>query len=202
LKFQKIITYVFHPVLFSTIGAVLFFIIQPKYIPKELEYTILSVIFISTYIIPVFFLFILKIKNSIESYHLESINERKFPIVFFFILNFLLGLRLLEFKMISLLAISFIATAIALLFIFLLFYSKIKTSLHTLAIGGLAGFLMAVSYHYQIRILILIASVVLLFGIVAVSRLKLKAHTQTEVFLGFIIGVLTQIGTYYFFYKI
>ncbi|MCF6351178.1 MAG: hypothetical protein L3J23_09175 [Flavobacteriaceae bacterium] len=201
MKFQKIITYVFHPVLFSTIGAVLFFIIQPKYVPKELEYTILSVIFISTYIIPVFFLFILKQKNTIESYHLESINERKFPIIFFVILNLLLGLRLLEFKIISLLAISFIATAIALFFIFLLFYAKIKTSLHTLAIGGITGFLMFLSYHYQIRILILIASIILLFGMVAISRLKLKAHTQIEVFLGFIIGLLTQIFTYYFWFN-
>lgn len=200
MKFQKIISYIFHPVLFSTIGAVLFFIIQPKYLPKELEYNILSVIFLSTYVIPVFFLFILKKKNSIDSYHLETINERKFPIIFFIILNLLLGLRLLEIKMITLLAISFIATTIALIFVFALFFAKIKTSLHTLAIGGLTGFLMFLSYHYQIRLLVLIASMILLFGFVAISRLRLKAHSQKELFFGFIIGILTQITTYYFWH--
>jgi len=188
--------------LFSTIGAVLFFIIQPKYIPRELEYSIISVVFLSTYIIPVLFLFILKRKKTIESYHLETINERKFPILFFFILNLLLGLRLLEFNIVEILALSFIATAVALIFVFILFYSKIKTSLHTLAIGGLIGFLMFLSYHYQIRILVLIASLFLLFGIVSIARLKLKAHTQKEVFLGFIIGIVSQLMTYYIYYRI
>lgn len=202
LKFQKIISYVFHPVLFPTVGTILFFINQPRSIPDELKYNVFYVVFLSTYVIPVFFLFILKKKNSIESYHLETIKERKYPILFFFILNLLLGLRLLNFNItsIELLAISFISIASALLFIFMLFYLKIKTSLHTLAIGGLLGFLISLSYHYHIRMLFQIATLFLLFGIVSISRLKLKAHNQLELFLGFIIGVASHLITYYVYY--
>lgn len=202
LKFQKIISYVFHPVLFPTVGTILFFINQPRSIPDDLKYNVFYVVFLSTYVIPVFFLFILKKKNSIDSYHLETIKERKYPMLFFFILNLLLGLRLLDFNItsIELLAISFISIASALLFIFILFYLKIKTSLHTLAIGGLLGFLISLSYHYQIRMLFQIATLFLLFGIVSFSRLKLKAHNQIELFLGFIIGVISHLITYYVYY--
>lgn len=204
MNFQKIISYIFHPVLFPTVGTILFFINQPKYIPKELKYNVFYVVFLSTYVIPVFFLFILKKKNSIDSYHLKTIKERKYPILFFFILNLLLGLRLLDFNIssITLLAISFIAIAVALILIFMLFYLKIKTSLHTLAIGGLLGFLISLSYHYQIRMLVQISVLFLLFGIVSLSRLKLKSHNQVEVFLGFVIGVFSHLIAYFVYYHL
>jgi membrane-associated phospholipid phosphatase len=145
----------------------------------------------------VFFLLLLKRKKTIESLHLKTIEERKFPILFFIILNLLLGIRLLEFKLINLLAITFIATAISLVIVFVLLYSKLKTSLHTLAIGGLVGFVIIVSIHFKIRLLLLISSMFLLFGVVSYSRIKLKAHTQVEIFLGFIIALIVQLVTYY-----
>jgi hypothetical protein len=187
--------------LFSTIGAILYFIIQPKFVPKELQYNIIAVVFISTYIIPILFLFILKRRNSIDSFHLKTINERKFPVLFYIILNLLLGVRLLEFVMVELLSLSFIATSLALIFVFILFFYKIKTSLHTLAIGGFIGFLIGMSYHYQIRILILIAFIFLLFGVVANARLKLKAHNQKEIYIGLFLGIVTQLMVYYIYYK-
>ena len=184
--------------LFSTIGALLFFTIQPKYLPKAFEYKILTVIFLSTYVIPVLFLFILKKKKSIESFHLKTIDERKFPILFFLIITLLLGIRLLQLKIVALLAYSFIAGAFALAIIYILLFKKIKTSLHTVSIGGLTGLVLLLSYHYKIRLIILLISCFLLFGIIATARLKLKAHNFTEVLLGFIIGITTQLITYYY----
>lgn len=198
MKSAKIISYLFHPVLFSTISTFLFFIIQPSYLPKPFKHKILSVIFLSTYIIPIIFLFILKRRKSIDSFHLKSIEERKFPTLFFLTITLLLGIRLLELSVIDILAYSFIGVAGALTITFLLLFSKIKTSLHTLAIGGLTGFIMVISYHYKIRLLLLISIGVLLFGIVATARLKLKAHTNTEVLLGFFIGLILQLCSYYF----
>jgi membrane-associated phospholipid phosphatase len=183
-------------VLFSTIGAILFFIIQPKYIPSQLAYNIIAVVFLSTYLIPVLFLFVLVKKKSVESFHLNTIKERKFPILFFIILTVILGFRLSNLKIVDLLAYSFIASTLALVIVYLLFFTKLKTSLHTLGIGGLTGFLMVLSYHYEIKLLPLIALFFILFGIISFSRLKLKAHTQTEIYLGFIIGILSQIITY------
>jgi len=197
LNFEKIISYLFHPVLFSTIGALLFFTLQPTYLPKEFEYKILIVIFLSTYVIPILFLFILKKRNSIESYHLKTTEERKFPILFFLTITFLLGMRLLELNAIDLLAYSFIAGSLSLLITYILLFIKFKTSLHTLSIGSLIGFVIIISIHYKIKLLLLITIGVLLFGIIGTARLKLKAHTVNEVLLGFVIGIITQILIYF-----
>lgn len=132
---SKIISYLFHPVLFPTIGSFLFFMIQPKYIPKDLEYNILLVVFLSTYIIPILFLLILKRKNNIESFHLKTIKERKFPILFFIILNALLGLRLLEFDIVFLLALCFISTAFTLIIVYFCFILKLKLVFIHLQLG-------------------------------------------------------------------
>ncbi len=197
MKVEKIISYLFHPVLFSTISALLYFIIQPKYLPKSFVYKILLVIFISTYVIPILFLFILKQRKTIEDFHLKTIKERKIPILFFTMISLLLAYRLLEVNVVNLLAYSFFGAALGMLVVYALFYLKLKTSLHTLAIGGLTGFIMVLSFHYKIGLLFLIAFLFLLFGWVAYSRLKLRAHNIKEVYFGFIIGIGTQFIVYY-----
>ena len=198
MKIERIISYLFHPVLFSTISALLFFIIQPQYLPRPFVYKILLVIFISTYVVPILFLFILKQRNTIEDFHLKTIKERKIPLFFFTMISLLLAYRLFEIKIVNLLAYSFFGAAIGMLLVFVLFFLKIKTSLHTLAIGSLTGFIMILSFHYKIGLLFLISFLILLFGLVAYARLKLKAHHPIEVYIGFFIGIISQITTYYF----
>ncbi len=170
----------------------LFFIIQPSYFPKDFEYKILFVVFISTYIIPILFLFILKRKKAIASFHLSTIEERKLPVLFFLVITILLGYRLQELHVINLLAHFFLLGSVSLLIVYFLLYINLKVSLHTLAIGGLLGFVLVMSYEYKMNLLLLIIGVVLLFGLIAAARLKLKAHTALEVYLGFILGVLIQ----------
>ncbi len=198
MKLEKVISYLFHPVLFSTISALLFFMIQPAFFPKAFEYKILFVIFISTYIIPILFLFILKKRETIDDFHLKTIKERKIPLVFFITITLLLAYRLAEIKVVNLLAYSFFGAAFSLFLVFVLFVVKLKTSLHTLAIGGMIGFVIVISIHYKIGLLLLISFLFLLFGIIAYARLKLKAHTNKEIYLGLIIGVMTQLLSYYF----
>ena len=197
MKLEKIISYLFHPVLFSTISALLFFIIHPKYLPKSFVYKILLVIFISTYVIPILFLFILKQRKTIDDFHLKTIKERKLPILFFTTISLLLAYRLLEVKIINLLAYSFFGAALGMFIVYILFYTKLKTSLHTLAIGSLLGFIMLLSFHYKIGLLFLIGFLFLLFGLVAYSRLKLKAHNNLEIYMGLIVGVASQFIAYY-----
>ena len=197
MKFEKIISYLFHPVLFSTISTLLYFILIPNYLPSAFKYKILLVVFISTYVIPILFLFILKKRKTIDDFHLKTIKERKLPIAFFATITLLLSYRLLETNAVNILAFSFLGVFLALISVLLFFTAKIKSSLHTLSIGGLIGFVVVISYHYKIQILIIIATLIIIFGIIAYARLKLKAHNNKEIYLGFIIGIITQALVYY-----
>lgn len=190
--FYKFISYVLHPLLFSFLGSFLYLYLSPKHILKQQEYIILLVVFISTYIVPILLLALLKRVNMISDYHLRNIDERKFPILFFIMLSFLLGRAMVSTKIADLLAFSFFGVAFALSFTYLLFNIKIKTSLHTLGIGGLIGFVMVMSYEYQLNFNSLLAALFIIAGLIAVSRLALNAHRPKEVYIGFVLGVISQ----------
>ena len=197
MKFYKFISHILHPILVPIVCTLLYFIIIPNHIPREFAYWVLGIVFVTTYIIPILLLYFLKKVKLIENYHLSNIEERKFPILFFTTLTLVLGIRLLQFNVVDLLAFSFFGCALALSIVFVLLFIKIKTSLHTLGISGLIGFIIMISYEYKLNLLVLLILLFLLFGVIATSRLKLQAHKMSEVLLGFFIGLLSQLIIYF-----
>lgn len=199
MLFYRAISYIFHPILFSTIASFLYFIIIPRHIPDENERIVLAIVFVTTYIIPVLLVFFLKRFALIEDYHLKTIGERKFPVLFMALLFFLLGKLLLDPGFVDLLAYSFFGCGIGLILVYILFPLQIKASLHTLSIAGLIAFACIMSYQYELNLLALIILLFILFGIIAVSRLKLDAHKNLEVYIGFLIGFISQLTAYRIF---
>jgi hypothetical protein len=197
MQFYKVISYIFHPIIFSIVATLLYFILLPSHITKQSEHSILIIVFLSTYIVPLLLLFSMKRFKMIESYHLESIAERKFPVLFMLVLFVFLGRILLLTQAVNLLAYSFFACALGLLFVYVLFFMNIKTSLHTLGVAGLIGFICVISYNYKLNLLLPIMGLFLLFGVVAIARLKLDAHKSKEIYIGFLIGFLSQPFSYY-----
>lgn len=202
MKFSKFISIFFHPINFPIIGALIYFLFRPKYIFKPQEYTILSVILIGTYVFPILFLIVLKRYKMIHSYHMVSMEERKFPTLLFTAISVIIGNWLLKTNIVDLLSVLFFGYSLAFVISYLFLFFKLKISLHTAAIGGLIGFLIYYSYYYQINLIILIASFFILSGFIASSRLRLKAHTVREVFLGFFIGLISQLILFLIYYII
>lgn len=202
MLFYKLISYLFHPLLFSFLGSFLYLYLSPKHILKEQEYIILFIVFISTYIIPILLLAFLKRVNMISDYHLRNIDERKFPVLFFIMLSFLLGRAMVSTEIADLLAFSFFGVAFALSFTYLLFNIKIKTSLHTLGIGGIIGFVMVMSYEYRLNFNSLLAGLFIIAGLIGVSRLALNAHRPKEIYIGFLLGLISQVISFQIYQNI
>lgn len=199
--FFKLISHLFHPLLFSFIGSFLYLVLTPKHIIKKQEYIILIIIFMSTYVLPVFVLALLKRMNMIKSYKLDTIEERKFPIIFFIILSFMVGNLLINIQIVDLLAYSFYGIAVSLILTYILFSAKIKTSLHMIGIGGILSFIIIMSFEYKLNYNLIIAILFLLSGLIAVSRLALKAHKPKEVYIGFLVGMVSQLISYQFYHN-
>ncbi len=89
---------------------------------------------------------------------------------------------------------SLISTVVA-LFLIILGY---KASLHMVGMSALTIFAIGISIHSQVRLVEVISLLTLCTGIVATSRLEMKAHDYTELTLGFLTGILPQIGLWYF----
>jgi len=196
MKSSKIISTIFHPINFPITGAILYFLLLPKYIYIEQERLLLSVTFIGTYLFPLLLIFLLKQFKMINSYHMETIEERKFPMLLFISITFIIGHWLYKSTAVDLLSLFYFGYGIGLIMAYCLLYLNIKVSLHTAAISGLVGFMAYFSFYYKINLLVILAVLSLLTGLVATSRLYLQAHKFSEVFLGFILGLTTQFLVY------
>ena len=199
MKFAKFISYFFHPINFSIIGAMLYFLFIPKYIYKPLEHTILIVLFLGTYLFPILLIFLMRRFGLIHGYHMATIEERKFPTLLFISISLFMGYWLYKTTVVNLLALFYFGYGVCLIASYILLYLNQKISLHTAAIGGLIGFLIYYSYQFEINLIVLFIILFVLSGIIASARLKLNAHILSEVFWGFFLGILSQLIVYGFY---
>jgi hypothetical protein len=187
-----------HPIVIPTIGITLYFILIQNSFSKSQQFAVLGLIFITTYIVPLLILILFRRFKLIKSFKSESIRERKVPVAMMIVLFYLLGNTLFGIENLRDLGMLFYATSLGLVFIYILFAFKIKTSIHLISLGITIGFFYVLSFMYQKILTAVLICGFLLSGILASARLHLKAHTQKEVYLGFILGFLSPSIVFYF----
>ncbi|AUC21924.1 hypothetical protein BTO15_07345 [Polaribacter sejongensis] len=198
MKFYKFISVMLHPIVIPTIGITLYFILIQNSFSKNQKFAVLGLIFVTTYIVPLLILILFRRFKLIKSFKAESIKERKVPVAMMIVLFYLLGNTLYGIANLRDLGMLFYATSLGLVFIYILFAFKIKTSIHLISIGITIGFFYVLSFMYQQNVTAVLICGLLLSGILASARLHLKAHTHKEVYLGFILGFLSPSIVFYF----
>ncbi len=196
MKFYKTVSYLFHPILFPIIGTILYFIFLPRHISSGSERSLILTVFITTYLLPMLFVYLLKKMEMIGSYDMETTEERKFPLLFLTIISYLLGIMLYRTHIVEELSVFYFGMTLTLLISYFLLYIHFKISLHAIGIGGLIGFLGVLSFSYELNLIIILSLFFIIAGVIMTSRLKLKAHEGKEVYLGFIAGLIIQIIAY------
>lgn len=192
MYWHKFISTILHPIVMPTAGILLYFILSPLNISEKQQYAALSIVFICTYIVPLLLLGFLKTTGYIKTHQVKTIKERKAPVFFMILLFILLGKMFFNTFLSRDIGFLFYGTALALIFVYFIFFFKIKTSLHMLSIGGFIGFFLIFQQSYNYAILPIIIVLILLAGLLGASRLYLKAHTSLEVYLGFFVGLISQ----------
>jgi len=195
----KIISYLFHPFIMPTAG--LYLVLHSETylstINSDGKFFLLSVIFVSTCLLPVLSLPFFYYKKMIKNFQLDNRTERIIPAVVSLIF-YMLGYYLLKNLQISSILIAYISAVVALVSIALLITIWWKISLHTLAIGGLAGTFIAISVRLDVNMQHLIMLFVILFGVVSAARIKLKSHNILQTNAGFVIGTVVVFLFIYF----
>lgn len=197
MRWQKIISTILHPIVIPTIGILLYFILTPINLSNRQQYTILAVVFVTTYVIPLLLLIILKSIGYIKSFQVHGIKERKIPIFFMMILLFTLGKFFFNTTIIKDLSYLFFGVVLGLGIVYILFITKTKTSLHVLSMGAATGYFLLFQQIHGVFVLPLVILFIVLSGLLASARLYLKAHTHKEVYLGFFIGLISPFLAYY-----
>tara|TARA_R110002126_G_scaffold83390_2_gene203580 strand:- start:5 stop:610 length:606 start_codon:yes stop_codon:yes gene_type:complete len=193
--FSNFISYLLHPLFIPIGGTIAYFLITPKYTPLEIQSASILPIFILTVIIPIITFFILKNVGLVNSIFLETTTERKYPLYIHASILLLILYKVIRNNYVSELYFYFTGLLGATVACLLLLLFNFKTSLHAVGVSGLLMYLINLSIHFEINLIIAISIFILLTGAVLTARLYLKAHTRIELIIGVFIGLLSQLLT-------
>ena len=158
---------------------------------------ILTFVFISTFLFPAILTYILLRTNKISSLHLENREERTIPFLFTMVFYYGSYLMMKSFD-IPAIYLSLILASTLMIIIAFLINLKFKISIHTMAIGALAGIVIGISYRFGVNMLLTVFLLFIIGGLVGFSRLALNAHRPAEVYTGYIIGFFFMFSLFIF----
>lgn len=193
---SRIISFLFHPLLFTTYLVLMLTWLMPRFllIPAATKWKFSAFILLITCVFPVINMVMLKSFGSISSIEMNGRKERILPFimitVFYGILTALFFYKVsvnVNFNKLMLIVVSLSLVATVITFFF-------KISVHSLAMGGAIGILMPLNKATDGDLLLPVTLLVVLAGVVMSARLLLQAHTLRETLLGAAVGLSTGIA--------
>ena len=193
MKFSKILSYLLHPILMPIIVLYIginnvdyFYLIFHNY-----SNTLYLIILAFTMVLPLISAILFVKLGRVESLEMRKRKERRGPL-FISILIMIIGFPIFY----SIAKLSPHLSAIYISSIILLFFSFLitirwKISLHMMGIGGATGTFIALNYIFG-GIYYFIFLFFALSGLLAFSRLDQKAHNESQVSVGFVLGCVFQ----------
>ncbi|WP_306349784.1 hypothetical protein [Flavobacterium sp. '19STA2R22 D10 B1'] len=197
-KILPVFSYIFHPLFISVFAALLYFFFSNRYFIYQDIYLILIQILIVTILIPVSIYYFLLSLGKVNSIMLNDKSQRRIPLAIHALLLLILIKKSITIDSIPELYYYFLGSLISTVVALFLIILGYKASLHMVGMSALTIFAIGISIHSQVRLVEVISLLTLCTGIVATSRLEMKAHDYTELTLGFLTGILPQIGLWYF----
>ena len=197
------ISYVFHP-LFIPVYITYFILTVREYQFASLDpwsKTLkLLLVFITCSFFPLISVLLLRALNFIDSIYLKTQKDRIIPYIicmtFYFSVWYYFKKNHEVEDLVSMgLAIFNASVAGFILNIFM------KVSMHAIAAGVMTTFIALLAFHESINLSLYLAIALLISGIVCTSRLIISDHRPSEIYIGFIAGVLSQLAAQYFVYS-
>lgn len=156
---------------------------------------VFSTIFVTTFVIPMIFMFILKKVGVIKSITMERREDRFIPLIIMVI--FLYTTQTL-FRDVTALGFFNFFIVCNIILCSIVFWINIywKISLHAIGCGSLVSiiFILA-SISVEIFLPYLFAAIII-SGVVGSARLYLKSHSASQVYTGFAVGFMTVLIIY------
>lgn len=198
IKVSKLVSLIFHPLMFPTFGALYITLFAPHFFAhlsiKSFQLSVI-LIFILTFIFPVVSLLLMKKLELISSLELDDKKERTIPfisIATFYIWTFFYYKPSYQLPFANPLIASMLLGGV--ISVFMGFFINIftKISLHSIAAGAFLGFYLAITRYTVYDTSIFLPIILIIAGMVGTARLLLRAHTLKQVSLGYFVGFFAQ----------
>ncbi|MFT5846860.1 hypothetical protein [Psychroserpens sp.] len=189
----KSISYIFHPLLMPLLGVVFYFSKTPRFVPESIMLAKVFSITILTLVLPILLFYLLRTINKVDTFNLETVEERRLPLLINSVIIVLIIIRVLPIDDIPELYFFFLGILISTITCFALALIQFKASIHMIGSAGFFMFAIAIAIHFKININGTIALMCIILGAIATSRLHMKAHTPIELITGLCVGLMPQL---------
>jgi membrane-associated phospholipid phosphatase len=161
------------------------------------RWTVVSLIFVTTCLVPVLTVVMFRVTKVIKDLHMLNRKDRYMPFIFISLFYLVVSFMIKDQEwMTPAMNITFLAiTTVVILTNGITF--KWKISAHAAGIAGLLGFIVAYKHTFQATNTLfwpLIIAIVLT-GIISWARLYLNAHKPTEILGGLLLGFIISYGS-------
>lgn len=189
-----------HPLLMATYGCLLLFFgingtIYDIMTPNENKWRITFLIFAFSFVFPVINIYILYKFKRIPSITLSNQSDRTYPYILTALFYFGLFYLLADTNIWAVVKMFVLGGGLAILLTAII-NLRYKISAHMVGLGGLLGALISISAMLQFNITPYYIAVVVAAGVVASARLVLQEHKPSQLYSGFLLGLLVQTGVF------
>ncbi len=211
-RFAQILSAVLHPLLMPTIIFGILFYVAPEAFQNlelfndsarvgvmSLKMGLLLLIFLQTFILPVFTIYCLHRFGFVHDLKMETLEDRRLPyIITVAIYTFVATFFTMKLKQLPEIAIIMtgIAFSIAAVAVISLYW---KISAHAVGISGTLGILIGIVIKFgSYELFYPIIAVILIGGLLIAARLHLNAHTPAQVVAGSFLGLIISLSVVLF----
>lgn len=190
-RLASILSFIFHPLFMPLYGLVILMSAPTflKYLPPAAKRVLFLVVLVNNVLIPLLLLPFLKMRNFISSYHLDDRRERIIPMLTASMLYFTTSFIVLRYQIPFFLKSFIFATAVLSIVVSMInFWWKI--SIHAAGAGALTATVGSLWVKMYTPLPWYLFAVLVASGFILSARLKLNSHNPSQVWAGYLTGLL------------
>jgi len=195
--FGHIISYIFHPLFIPVYVTAFLLYVEPyAFDPRQKTFKLISIFFNTTFL-PGFAVLLMYRLKLIKSMYLKSQRERIIPyavaMVFYFWVWYV---SKNQSENPQIFRVFLLGTFLAVCATWMLNINS-KISMHSTAMGGLLCFALLLTFHTQDPSALYLSGAMLVAGLVCTARFLVSDHSRSEIYLGLVSGIITQLIAYW-----
>lgn len=189
MRLAKVISYLLHPLWMPLFTLVLAYLLDPFLSLRAPVFNFLLIVLFVNTIAPGISILVMQRRGLISDLEIRNKQERFVPFILF-LFYYALSYALIRFRgnFIPQDVMVIFSSLLVSLSLGLILTLKTKVSMHLMAIGGLCGVLAGLNRIHLLGIGEVVTIVFLLAGALGWARIRMRVHTHTQVYLGFLIG--------------
>lgn len=187
------LSFLFHPLLLVSFGALFIFLTHPVYRLALNEIQLIyytGIIFIGTFLLPSSAIYFSRVRGKIENLYMDRPEDRRVPLliaaifvlIVFYLFNYKIGDRL------PFLIKGYLLGTTTSIVIAALINQWYKISLHGIGLGGILALVIASAPVMEGDVRYWVIGWLLLSGLVGAARVFLGSHKPIQVYLGYLTG--------------